>query len=184
MPTFTISSCASAISRLGAAPVLLTATLHLEHGRVSSRSRITERPKASWPCTSTDFRWTWIRFWPSPRNTISCDRRRGRDDRPDIPRSPVRIARRHLHVQLLSNKHVTTGEGVMIVTDDAELAEKCEIFAISTCRPAPVRSRELGWNLRMTNLQAALGLAQLERLDEFVPRSATSSTAIRHSSPT
>ena len=29
---------------------------------------------------------------------------------------------------------------------------------------------ELGWNFRMTNMQAALGLAQLERLDEFVPR--------------
>jgi perosamine synthetase len=67
------------------------------------------------------------------------------------------------------NKHLTTGEGGMIVTDDASLAERCRSLR-NLCFKAEQRfvHEELGWNLRMTNLQAALGVAQLERLDEFV----------------
>lgn len=69
------------------------------------------------------------------------------------------------------NKHITTGEGGMIVTDDEELAEASRSLRNLCFRPERrfVHDR-LGWNLRMTNLQAALGLAQLERLDEFVER--------------
>jgi perosamine synthetase len=69
------------------------------------------------------------------------------------------------------NKHVTTGEGGMVVTDDAALAERCRALRNLCFQP---RQRfvhdELGWNYRMSNLQAALGVAQLERLDEFVRR--------------
>ncbi|HEY8033340.1 MAG TPA: DegT/DnrJ/EryC1/StrS family aminotransferase, partial [Methylocella sp.] len=69
------------------------------------------------------------------------------------------------------NKHVTTGEGGMIVTDDDELAERCRSLR-NLCFGAGRRfiHEELGWNLRMSNLQAAVGAAQLERLDEFVAR--------------
>lgn len=69
------------------------------------------------------------------------------------------------------NKHITTGEGGMIVTDDEGLAEKCRSLR-NLCFQSGKRfvHEELGWNFRMTNLQAALGLAQLERLDEFVER--------------
>lgn len=69
------------------------------------------------------------------------------------------------------NKHITTGEGGMIVTDDEVLAEKCRSLR-NLCFQPDKRfvHEELGWNFRMTNLQAALGLAQLERLDEFVLR--------------
>jgi perosamine synthetase len=69
------------------------------------------------------------------------------------------------------NKHITTGEGGMIVTDDDELAEICRSLRNLCFQPQKrfVHDR-LGWNLRMTNMQAALGLAQLERLDEFVER--------------
>ena len=67
------------------------------------------------------------------------------------------------------NKHLTTGEGGMIVTDSFELAETCRDLRNLCFQPAKRFIHErLGWNLRMTNLQAALGLAQLERLDEFV----------------
>ena len=67
------------------------------------------------------------------------------------------------------NKHVTTGEGGMIVTDDDALAERCRSLR-NLCFQARKRfvHEELGFNFRMTNLQAALGLAQLERLDRFV----------------
>jgi perosamine synthetase len=59
----------------------------------------------------------------------------------------------------------------MIVTDDDRLAERCRSLR-NLCFQAKQRfvHEELGWNLRMTNLQAGLGLAQLERLDEFVAR--------------
>ncbi len=69
------------------------------------------------------------------------------------------------------NKHVTTGEGGMIVTDDDELAATCRSLRNLCFQPQKRFVHErLGWNLRMTNLQAAVGLAQLERLDEFVAR--------------
>jgi perosamine synthetase len=69
------------------------------------------------------------------------------------------------------NKHVTTGEGGMVLTDDDVLAETCRSLR-NLCFQSGKRfiHERLGWNLRMTNLQAALGLAQLERLDEFVHR--------------
>ena len=69
------------------------------------------------------------------------------------------------------NKHITTGEGGMIVTDDEVLAEKCRSLRNLCFQPKKrFVHEELGWNHRMTNLQAALGLAQLERLEEFVGR--------------
>lgn len=69
------------------------------------------------------------------------------------------------------NKHITTGEGGMILTDDDEIAELCRSLRNLCFQPDQRFVHErLGWNLRMTNMQAALGLAQLERLDEFVVR--------------
>jgi perosamine synthetase len=69
------------------------------------------------------------------------------------------------------NKHVTTGEGGMLVTDDPELAERCRLLRNLFFRPERrFVHDELGWNLRMSNLQAALGVAQLERLDDAVQR--------------
>jgi perosamine synthetase len=69
------------------------------------------------------------------------------------------------------NKHITTGEGGMILTDDDDLAESCRGLRNLCFQPNKRFVHErLGWNLRMTNMQAALGLAQLERLDEFIDR--------------
>jgi perosamine synthetase len=69
------------------------------------------------------------------------------------------------------NKHVTTGEGGMILTDDDDLAEQCRSLRNLCFQPQQRFVHErLGWNMRMTNLQAAVGLAQLERLDEFIAR--------------
>ena len=69
------------------------------------------------------------------------------------------------------NKHVTTGEGGMVVVDDPALAERCRSLR-NLCFKKERRfvHDELGWNMRMTNLQAALGLAQLERLDARVEK--------------
>lgn len=69
------------------------------------------------------------------------------------------------------NKLMTTGEGGMVVTDDDKLADKCRSLR-NLCFQAEKRfvHKELGWNFRMTNIQAALGLAQLERLSEFIEK--------------
>ncbi len=70
-----------------------------------------------------------------------------------------------------ANKHITTGEGGMIVTDDDELAAACRSLR-NLCFQSGKRfvHERLGWNVRMTNMQAAVGLAQIERLTYFVQR--------------
>jgi len=69
------------------------------------------------------------------------------------------------------NKHVTTGEGGMALTDDRQFAERCEGLRNLCFMPGKrFVHEELGWNLRMTNLQAALGVAQLERLEESITK--------------
>ena len=69
------------------------------------------------------------------------------------------------------NKHITTGEGGMILTDDENLYEKCKGYRNLCFSFDPDRRfihEEIGWNYRMTNLQAALGIAQLERIQEHI----------------
>jgi perosamine synthetase len=69
------------------------------------------------------------------------------------------------------NKHITTGEGGMVVTNDEVFADRCSSLRNLCFQPQKrFVHEELGWNFRITNMQAALGLAQLERLDEFVVR--------------
>jgi len=67
------------------------------------------------------------------------------------------------------NKLVTTGEGGMVLTNDGELAARCKSLR-NLCFGTDKRfvHESLGWNMRMSNLQAAVGVAQLERLDEFL----------------
>jgi len=70
-----------------------------------------------------------------------------------------------------ANKLITTGEGGMVLTDDFNLAEKAQSLRNLCFLPDQRFYHErLGFNFRMTNLQAALGLAQLERIDEIVAR--------------
>lgn len=67
------------------------------------------------------------------------------------------------------NKHVTTGEGGMVVMDDEALADRVRSLR-NLCFLPQQRfvHEELGFNARMTNLQAALGVAQTERLAEVI----------------
>ena len=67
------------------------------------------------------------------------------------------------------NKIITTGEGGMIVTDNEELAEKMRILRDHGMDPKRRYWHSvLGYNYRITNIQAALGVAQMERIDEIV----------------
>jgi perosamine synthetase len=67
------------------------------------------------------------------------------------------------------NKQITTGEGGCLTTDDADLAARCRSLRnqgrASRSEMAHVR---LGYNYRLSELQAALGAAQLERLDDLL----------------
>lgn len=70
------------------------------------------------------------------------------------------------------NKHITTGEGGMILTDDNELAQRCQKLRNLAFEPSARRfvHFEMGWNYRMTNMQAALGVAQLENIQKHLAR--------------
>lgn len=83
-----------------------------------------------------------------------------------------------------ASKHMSSGAGGMLITDDEELADKARRFSIlgyATVKgksgsltksdiqdPNFARHATLGWNYRMSELQAAVALGQLERLDELV----------------
>jgi len=70
-----------------------------------------------------------------------------------------------------ANKLITTGEGGMVLTDNDALAEKAR-----SLRNLAFQSRrrfyheDLGFNFRLTNIQAALGLAQLERIEQIIEK--------------
>ncbi len=68
-----------------------------------------------------------------------------------------------------ANKHITTGEGGMVVTNSLKIANRCRglrnLFFNNERR---FKHYELGWNYRLTNLQAAIGVAQLEKLNYFI----------------
>jgi perosamine synthetase len=69
-----------------------------------------------------------------------------------------------------ANKNITTGEGGMVITNDDDLADKCRYFK-NLCFPLQggrfYMHRDIGFNYRMSNLLAAVGLAQVEKADEY-----------------
>lgn len=70
-----------------------------------------------------------------------------------------------------ANKIATTGEGGMILVNDDELANKCR-YHKNLCFPLSgnrnYKHNDIGYNYRMSNLHAAVGLAQVEKLDYYV----------------
>ena len=69
------------------------------------------------------------------------------------------------------NKIITTGEGGMIVTDDHDVYERAKSYR-NLCFGSVERFRheDMGYNFRMSNLQAAVGVAQLERIESHVQK--------------
>lgn len=67
------------------------------------------------------------------------------------------------------NKIITTGGGGMLVTNDPSLAQKARHLSTQAkTDDFQYDHDQVGYNYRLTNLQAAMGVAQMERLDEFV----------------
>ncbi|MFT4061924.1 MAG: DegT/DnrJ/EryC1/StrS family aminotransferase [Edaphocola sp.] len=77
------------------------------------------------------------------------------------------------HISIFSfyaNKLISSGEGGMILCDDDALAARCRKYRNLSFEPDGPRfvHHETGWNYRMTNLQAAVGVAQLEQIEHFI----------------
>ena len=69
------------------------------------------------------------------------------------------------------NKIITTGEGGMVVTNDSIIAEKCRLFrdhGMSTTKR--YWHTVLGYNYRLTNIQAAIGVAQMSKIDSIIAK--------------
>jgi perosamine synthetase len=173
LPSFTIISCAAAVVRAGAVPVLVDANpLSWNMCPEQIADRITARTKAIMV--------VHIYGLPADMDPIlALAQQHGLkiiEDAAEMHGATYRGRRCGSFGDLSTfsfypNKHVTTGEGGMIMTDDDALAERCRGLR-NLCFKPPRRfvHEELGWNMRMSNLQAAVGVAQLERLDEFVER--------------
>jgi len=173
IPTFTIISCALAATYNGAVPVLVDCDPETWCMDVSAvEQRITERTRAIMP----------VHIYGHP-----------------VDMDPlVEIAKRHdLRIvedaaeahgatyhgrrcgglgdlscfSFYANKIITTGEGGMVLTDDDTYAERARSRRnLAFRKDRRFWHTDLGYNFRMTNIQAALGVGQLERVDELVAR--------------
>jgi perosamine synthetase len=68
------------------------------------------------------------------------------------------------------NKQITTGEGGMVVTDDEQIANYCRTVRNQGRDQSAtwLRHEHLGFNYRLSEIHSALGIAQLERVDDFI----------------
>lgn len=173
VPTFTIISCATAVVRAGAVPVVVDCDPHTWNMDVSQiEAKITPRTKAIMV----------VHIYGMPvemEPVLSLADKYGLQIIEDAAEMHGQTYKGYpcgsfgalSTFSFYPNKHVTTGEGGMIVTDDEHLAERCHSLRNLCFQPQKrFVHEELGWNFRMSNLQAAIGVAQLERLDEFVAR--------------
>jgi len=69
-----------------------------------------------------------------------------------------------------ANKHIACGEGGMIMTSSDKLIEKVKYYKNLCFSKDRFVHQDLGWNFRMSNLQAAVAYAQFERLDGFIEK--------------
>ncbi len=173
MPAFTIISCAMAVTKLGGKPVLVDSDPHTWNMKVEEiEKKITHKTKAI----------LVVHLYGLPvemDKILDLAKRYHLKVVEDAAEMHGQIYRGKPcgsfgHISTFSfypNKHVTTGEGGMVVTDDEELANRCKLLR-NLCFRQDMRyvHDEISDNYRFTNLQAAVGLAQLERLVEFVEK--------------
>lgn len=178
MPSFTIISCALAALRLGAVPVFVDLdpqTWCMDVAQVAAR--ITPRTKVVMP----------VHIYGHPVDMDPLLELRARhgfrilEDAAEVHGAAYFsrvLGGRWVNcgaigdaaaTSFYANKIVTTGEGGMVLTDDADVAARARSYRNLCFRPEQrFLHTEAGYNFRMTNLQAAVGLAQVERLDHFI----------------
>lgn len=182
LPTFTIISCALAVIYNGGVPVLVDCdprTWCMDVDQV--KSKITERTRAIMP----------VHIYGHPVDMdpiLDLAEKHGLaiiEDAAEVHGAEYLSKRDTLHsawrrcgnfgtlscFSFYANKLITTGEGGMVLTDDPVLAAKTRSLR-NLCFETNRRfhHNELGFNFRLTNLQAALGLAQLSRIEEIIAR--------------
>lgn len=180
MPTFTIISCAQAIIASGSTPVLVDSdpqTWCMDVHKVEAK--ITPRTRAIMP----------VHIYGHPVDMDPLLTLAQKNDLFIIEDAAEAHGAEYLsghansdptwrpcgglgHISTFSfyaNKLITTGEGGMVMTSNSELADRARSLRNLCFRPERrFYHTELGFNFRMTNLQAALGLAQVERIDQIV----------------
>lgn len=176
MPAFTIISCAMAVTKAGAVPILVDSDIHTWNMKAEEiEAKITPRTKAI----------MIVHLYGLPVEAdpiLALAEKYGLKVIEDAAEmhgqtykgKPCGSFGDISTFSFYPNKHITTGEGGMVVTDDEDLAQRCRMLR-NLCFRKDVRyvHDEISDNYRFTNLQAAVGLAQLERLDEFVARKRT-----------
>lgn len=173
MPAFTIVSCLVAALRLGAVPVLVDATPDTWGMDVSQvAAKITPRTRAIMP----------VHIYGHPVDmdpVLALADRHGLvviEDAAEVHGAEYKGRKcgslGHLSAwSFYANKIINTGEGGMVLTSDDAMAERAASYRNLGFRAERrFYHTELGYNFRMTNLQAALGVAQLERIEEFVDK--------------
>lgn len=171
LPSFTIISCAQAITKHGALPVLVdcdSETWCLDVDRVAAR--ITPRTRAVMP----------VHMYGHPADMDSLRELADRHGLALIEDAAQAHGAEYKGrrcgglgdiacFSFYANKIITTGEGGMLLTDSDAWAEHARAYR-NLCFQSDRRfyHEDLGENYRMTNLQAALGVAQLDRVDEIV----------------
>ena len=168
MPSFTIISCALAAIRLGATPVLVDAepeTWNMDVNQIEAR--ITPRTKVIMP----------VHIYGHPVDmdpVLELAKRHNLlvvEDAAEVHGAEYKGHKcgslGHISAwSFYANKIITTGEGGMVLTSDPKMAERAASYRNLCFRPERrFYHTELGHNFRMTNLQAAVGLAQMERIE-------------------
>jgi perosamine synthetase len=170
LPSFTIISCASAIVRAGATPVAVDCDpKHWNMNVAQVAQRITPRTKAVMAvhiyglCVDME---ALVALCKPKGIAIIEDAAEAHGQA--VRGKPCGSFGDISTFSFYPNKHITTGEGGMVMVDDDALAKRCQSLRNLCFQPEKrFVHEELGWNFRMSNLQAAVGCAQLERLDEF-----------------
>ncbi len=173
MPTFTIISCALAVVRAGATPIYVDADQHTWNMKVEDiESLITERTKA---IMAVHIYGITVDMEPLLKIAQKYKLNVIEDAAEVIGQTyKERPCGSFGDISTLSfypNKHITTGEGGMVLVNDDELAERCKGLR-NLCFGKTDRfvHQNLGWNFRMSNLQAAVGVAQLEKLPQTIEK--------------
>jgi perosamine synthetase len=173
MPTFTIISCAQAIVRAGGKPVLVDSdavTWNMDvnqiEGKITSRTKAIMTVHIYGLCVDMG---SVLELADKYKVKVIEDAAQAHGQ--TYRSNPCGSFGDVSIFSFYPNKLVTTGEGGMVVTDDESLAERCKSLR-NLCFRKGRRfvHEELGWNYRMTNLQAAVGVAQLERLSQYIER--------------
>lgn len=172
MPSFTIISPAAAIVRCGAKPVLVDSCTDFNMDVSQIEAKITNKTKAILV--------VHIYGFPVDMNpVIELSKKYGLKIIEDAAEmhgqtyfgQPCGSFGDISTFSFYPNKHITTGEGGMVVCNDTALAERCRLLRNLAFVPEKrFVHEELGWNYRFTHLQALLGISQLERLDYFIER--------------